>query len=115
MRARSAVSSLMPAMTATTPRPSTGSRVHRRPEASRHRAGQARGSSAAPPSSRFRHLKDDHRMGRNHLVHASGEAINAALAAAGYNLGRLIHWLRLLLLRILIALGSPLSSDQSET
>jgi transposase, IS5 family len=52
------------------------------------------------------HLKDDHRMGRNHLAHASGDAINAVLAAAGYNFRRLINWLRLLLLRILIALGA---------
>jgi IS5 family transposase len=51
------------------------------------------------------HLKDDHRMGRNYLAHASGDAINAVLAAAGYNFRRLIQWLRLLLLRILIALA----------
>jgi IS5 family transposase len=44
------------------------------------------------------HLKEDHRMGRNHLAHASGNAINAVLAAAGYNLRRLLAWLRLLLL-----------------
>jgi transposase, IS5 family len=31
------------------------------------------------------HLKEHHRMGRNHLAHASGDAINAVLAAAGYN------------------------------
>lgn len=41
-----------------------------------------------------------------HLAHASGDAINAVLAAAGYNFRRLIRWLRLLLLRILIALGA---------
>ena len=44
-------------------------------------------------------------MGRNHLAHASGDAINAVLAAAGYNFRRLLAWLRLLLLRTLIALG----------
>jgi len=49
------------------------------------------------------HLKDDHRMGRNYLAHATGDAINAVLAAAGYNFRRLIRWLRLLLLEILIA------------
>ena len=49
------------------------------------------------------HLKEHHRMGRNHLAHASGDAINAVLAAAGYNFRRLLAWLRLLLLRILIA------------
>ena len=51
------------------------------------------------------HLKEHHRMGRNHLAHASGDAINAVLAAAGYNFRRLLAWLRFLLLRILIALG----------
>jgi transposase, IS5 family len=50
------------------------------------------------------HLKEHHRMGRNYLAHASG-AINAVLAAAGYNFRRLLAWLRFLLLRILIALG----------
>jgi transposase, IS5 family len=49
------------------------------------------------------HLKDDHRMGRNYLAHSSGDAINAVLAAAGYNFRRLIAWLTLLLLRILRA------------
>jgi IS5 family transposase len=29
------------------------------------------------------HLKEHHRMGRNHLAHASGDAINAVLAAVG--------------------------------
>ncbi len=27
------------------------------------------------------HLKDDHRMGRNYLAHASGDAIDGVLAA----------------------------------
>jgi transposase, IS5 family len=49
------------------------------------------------------HLKDDHRMGRNYLAHSSGDAINAVLAAVGYNFRRLIQWLRLLMLRILFA------------
>ncbi len=44
-------------------------------------------------------------MGRNHLAHASGDAINAVLAAAGYNFRRLLAWLSSLLFRILIALG----------
>jgi len=51
------------------------------------------------------HLKNDHRMGRNYLAHSSGDAINAVLAAAGYNFRRLIAWLTLLLLRILSALS----------
>ena len=49
------------------------------------------------------HLKDDHRMGRNYLAQSTGDAINAMLAAVGYNFRRLIQWLRLLMLRILIA------------
>ena len=39
------------------------------------------------------HLKSEHRMGRNHLAHAEGDAANAVLAAAGYNFRRLIAWL----------------------
>jgi len=31
------------------------------------------------------HMKAGHRMGRNRLAHAAGDAINAVLAAAGYN------------------------------
>ena len=30
-------------------------------------------------------LKAEHRMGRNHVAHSSGDAINAVLAAVGYN------------------------------
>jgi hypothetical protein len=51
------------------------------------------------------HLKEHRCMGRNYLAHASGDAINAVLATAGYNFRRLLAWLRFLLLRILIALG----------
>ena len=51
------------------------------------------------------HLKEHHRMGRNQLAHASGDAINAVLAAAGYNFRRLLAWLRFLLLKILVALA----------
>ena len=51
------------------------------------------------------YLKDDYRMGRNYLAHSSGDAINAVLAAVGYNFRRLIQWLRLLLFQILIASG----------
>ena len=31
------------------------------------------------------HLKEHHRMGRNYLAHASGDAINAVLAAARHS------------------------------
>ena len=50
------------------------------------------------------HLKEDHRMGRNHLAHSSGDAINAVLAAAGYNFRLLLRWLKLFLRLILLAL-----------
>ena len=38
------------------------------------------------------HLKDDHRMGRNHLKGRDGDRINAVLAAAGYNFSLLRRW-----------------------
>jgi len=41
------------------------------------------------------HLKADHRMGRNHLAHAVGDAANAVLAAIGYNFRRILAWLKL--------------------
>lgn len=53
------------------------------------------------------HLKAEHRMGRNHLAHRTGDAINAVLAAVGYNFRLLLRWLRFLLLRILLALSLP--------
>ena len=53
------------------------------------------------------HLKNEHRMGRNYLAHASGDAINAVLAAAGYNFRLLLAWLKLLLLRFLMVLITP--------
>ena len=43
------------------------------------------------------HLKAEHRMGRNYLAGEHGDAINAVLAAAGYNFSLLINWLRQLL------------------
>jgi transposase, IS5 family len=50
------------------------------------------------------HLKEDHRMGRNHLAHSSGDAINALLAAVGYNFRLLLRWMKLLLRLILMAI-----------
>ena len=40
------------------------------------------------------HIKNEHRMGRNHLAHTTGDAINAILAAAGYNFRLLLNWLK---------------------
>lgn len=39
------------------------------------------------------HLKSDHRMSRNHLKGTQGDAINVILAAAGYNLAKLLVWI----------------------
>jgi transposase, IS5 family len=47
------------------------------------------------------HQKTDHRMGRNFLAHAIGDAANAVLSAVGYNTRRLLNWLALLLAWIL--------------
>ena len=47
------------------------------------------------------HLKAEHRMGCNHLAHRAGDAINAMLAAVGYNFHILLRWLSLLLRKIL--------------
>jgi transposase, IS5 family len=39
------------------------------------------------------HLKSDNRMNRNSLIGQVGDKINAVLAAAGYNLRKLLRWL----------------------
>jgi IS5 family transposase len=39
------------------------------------------------------HLKSDNRMNRNYLIGQVGDKINAVLAAAGYNLRKLLRWL----------------------
>jgi len=76
-------------------------------------AGQKRGlTSAIKRAFRRRsaveptigHLKNEHRMGRNHLAGRAGDAANAVLAAAGYNFRLLLRWLALLLHFVLAAL-----------
>ena len=71
-------------------------------------AGQKRGLTAAIKRAFRRraavepvigHLKSEHRMGRNHLAHGAGDAINAVLAAVGYNFRLLLKWLALLCAR----------------
>jgi IS5 family transposase len=85
-----------------------GYKGHHAPAAKRFRvyvAGQKRGLSAAIKRAFRRraavepvigHLKTEHRMGRNHLAHSAGDAINAVLAAVGYNFRLLLRWLALL-------------------
>jgi IS5 family transposase len=79
-------------------------------------AGQKRGLTAAVKRAFRRrsaveptigHLKNEHRMGRNHLAGRAGDAANAVLAAAGYNFRLLLRWLALLLHLVLAALTRP--------
>ncbi|MGE3993227.1 MAG: IS5/IS1182 family transposase, partial [Pseudorhodoplanes sp.] len=58
------------------------------------------------------HLKADHRMGRNYLAHATGDAINVVLAAAGYNFRRLLAWLALLWALFLSVLDDANASNR---
>jgi transposase, IS5 family len=51
------------------------------------------------------HLKDDHRMRRNHLKGRQGDRLNAVLAAAGYNFSLLVRWFRSLLRTLLLILA----------
>ena len=50
------------------------------------------------------HAKGEHRMGRNFLKGAHGDAANAVLAAAGYNFRRLLAWLAILWRAIVTAM-----------
>jgi len=50
------------------------------------------------------HIKNEHRMNRNYLAHSRGDAINAILAAAGYNFSILLKWFRQLLCLIVALL-----------
>jgi IS5 family transposase len=51
------------------------------------------------------HLKDGHRMRRNHLKGRDGDRINAVLAAAGYNFSLLLRWFEELLRVLLLILA----------
>ena len=52
------------------------------------------------------HLKAEHRMNRNHLAHAAGDAVNAILAGVGYNFRRLLAWLAIWLALILRSIAT---------
>lgn len=65
---------------------------------------QMRRRSAVEPV--IGHIKNEHRMGRNYLAHAQGDAVNAILAAAGYNFALLLNWLKLFLGLLIAALQS---------
>jgi IS5 family transposase len=99
-----------------------GYRGHKAPPAYRlkvYTSGQKRGvteqikrglrrRSAVEPV--IGHLKSEHRMDRNYLAHARGDAINAVLAAVGYNFRLLARWLALLCAKIVAAFLSPRTS-----
>lgn len=53
---------------------------------------QMRRRSAVEPV--IGHLKNEHRMDRNYLAGQQGDAINAVLAAVGYNFSLLLRWFR---------------------
>ena len=70
---------------------------------------QMRRRSAVEPV--IGHIKNEHRMGRNYLAHTQGDAINAILAAAGYNFSLLLRWLKALLWLLLAADQSRASTS----
>jgi IS5 family transposase len=92
-----------------------GYRGHNAPDSHRFRvytAGQKRRMTPAIKREMRRraaiepvigHTKNEHRMGRSYLAHREGDAVNAILAAAGYNFRLLLNWLRILL-RLFLAL-----------
>ena len=66
----------------------------------------------APLSHKFRvepvigHITNEHRIGRNYLAHAQGDAVKAILAAAGYNFALLLNWLKGFLCLVIAAVQS---------
>jgi IS5 family transposase len=93
-----------------------GYRGHNAPDTHTFRVftqGQKRGVSPALKKQMKRraaiepvigHIKNEHRMGRCHLAHTTGDAINAILAAAGYNFRLIPNWLKDYLCLLLLAL-----------
>ena len=57
------------------------------------------------------HIKNEHRMDRNYLAGTHGDAINAILAAAGYNFRLLLTWLRTFVRFLMTALLRPRKSQ----
>ena len=57
------------------------------------------------------HMKTDGHLGRCYLKGAAGDAANTILSAVGYNLRRVLAWLRILLRLILIALLRPVATQ----
>src|ERR1700691_4942634 len=72
---------------------------------------QLRRRSAVEPV--IGHAKAEHRMGRNYLAGAHGDAANAVLAAAGYNFRRLLAWLAALWRVFIMAVLATATHDSS--
>jgi len=70
---------------------------------------ELRRSSAVEPV--IGHLKTDHRMGRNFLAHATGDAINVILSAVGYDCRRLLVWLRFIFALLLLAINQTKAKE----
>jgi IS5 family transposase len=61
------------------------------------------------------HMKADGRLGRNHLLGAAGDAINALLVAAGHTLRLILNWLSLCVAWLMaVLMGSSAQSDTSD-
>lgn len=91
-----------------------GCRGHNAPQSHRSGSSPAARNAASPQPSgagwaplRHRavigHIKAEHRMGRNYLAGQHGDALNAILAAAGYNFSLLLNWFRQLLWHLIAA------------
>jgi IS5 family transposase len=59
------------------------------------------------------HMKQDGRLGRNHLRGAAGDAMNALLVAAGHNLRLILNWLRLFMAWIFAALMNSIAQPDT--
>ncbi|WP_024316136.1 transposase, partial [Rhizobium favelukesii] len=70
---------------------------------------QMRRRSAVEPV--IGHLKSEHRMDRNYLAGEQGDAVNAVLAAAGYNFSLLLRWFR----QLLCLVAALISTSQSRS
>ena len=68
------------------------------------RAGIRLAKQARLKVQRYGHAKFDHRMDRNHLLGAVGDAINALAAACAYNLRRILDAIRRLYALIILVL-----------
>jgi IS5 family transposase len=61
------------------------------------------------------HLKEDHRLGRNHLAGRHGDAVNAIMAAVGYNFRRILAWLAALLCALLTLANAAPETSHNQT